>query len=805
MKILLDWLQDFVEVPKDLIPEEFGALITKHTAEVEEVESLEARYDKIVIGQIERVWKHPDANRLNLTLVNVGEAEPVQIVCGGQNLVEGMLVAVARPGAIVDFHGEGPFEIKHSQIRGQESQGMICAGEEIWMEPDNAPGAKEDVKIKDLSHLKAAPGTPVTEALGIKGLRLDIDNKSLTHRPDLWGHYGFAREASAIWGGPLRLLDEFLYDGAWGDTPLRIKIERDDICPRFSACIVSGVRVEASPQWMQSRLAQAGMNPINNIVDITNYVMLELGQPMHAYDRQQLGGDEMTVSAGRSDVKLVTLDGAEHELHEEDPVIYSASGEALTIAGIKGGLKSGIQEGTTEIVLEAANWDAVMIRKASARHQLRTDASQRFEKRLDPGMTETALRRALKLILELCPGARVVSPLVTEGSWKAPELKIEVNPDTVRSKIGLQIPTETMLHILTALDFGVRPKGELLEVEVPLHRATSDVDIEEDIVEEIARIHGYDKIPAELPELPAQLPVPNDERFYKHRSRELLAFMLGYTEVLNYSFYGVDRMRAAGLEESEHVKVLNYLSEDQTHMRVSLVPNMLALIEKNQKEFSEIRSFEFGRTYKEVGNYMPLEEKNLLFALAKNEDPFYEAKGNVEDYLASLGLSGAKFTPETTPPPYAHPKKCVRLSVRGQDVGHVFTVHPGVVQAFGIERPVAMVELNFSALMRRGLDKARFSEPPKFPGMSFDVSVLVDERSEAGTLQEALLRSDKLIERVELFDIYQGKGIPEGKKSLSYQLALRHPERTLTDEELKTVQAKAWETLKAAGAQVRGI
>lgn len=804
MKILLDWLQDFVKLPSDISPEEIGDLITKHTAEVEEVEHIAKKYDKIVIGKIEKLWKHPDAERLNLTMVDIGESAPVQIVCGGQNLTEGMLVAAALPGSKVDVHGEGIFEIKEAKIRGEVSNGMICAGEEIWMEADNEVGSKEDVKIKDLSHLNVKPGTPLSDALGMKGVIIDIDNKSLTHRPDLWGHYGFARECSAIWGNPLSLLDEFLYEGPEGsDTEVKIRIERDDICPRFSACVVAGIKIAPSPQWMQSRLELAGMYPINNIVDITNYVMLELGQPMHAYDRQQVGSDELIVSAGKPGVKLVTLDENEQELHDEDPVIYNAAGEPLILAGIKGGIKSGIHEATNEIILEAANWDAVLIRKSSVRHQLRTDASQRFEKRLDPGMTETALRRALKLIMEICPGAKLVSPLSTEGKWTAPDLKISVRPNSVRSKIGINIPTEKMVHILASLDFGVEGDDTGLTISVPHHRATSDVDIEEDIVEEIARIYGYDKIPAELPELPAKLPEPNDERQYKHQTRNLLANHLGFTEVLTYSFYGVDRIENCELKEEDHIHVLNYLSEDQTHMRTSLTPNILAVIEKNQKEFPEINIFEIGRTYKEVGDYMPQEEKGLIMAVAQKEDPFFEAKGALEDYLEAFGLSGAKFQASKTPPVYAHPKKCIDVMVKGQHVGHVFTVHPGVLNAFEIDHNVAIVELKFSKLVERGLDKLSFTEPPKFPGMSFDVSVLVDERCQAGKLKQAIQSAGKLIETVDLFDIYQGKGISEGKKSLSYKIDLRHKDRTLTDEEFKQTQTSVIEALTKAGAELR--
>ncbi|MFT7184537.1 MAG: phenylalanyl-tRNA synthetase beta chain, partial [Oceanicoccus sp.] len=688
--------------------------------------------------------------------------------------------------------------------RGEDSFGMICAGEEIGLAEMQAHQSDDSHAILDLNHIEAAAGSPLAKALGIKGLIVDIDNKSLTHRPDLWGHYGFARECSAIWGNPLTLLDEFLYEGPEGsDSDIKVKIERDDVCPRFSACLVTGIKIEPSPQWMQSRLEFAGMNPINNIVDITNYVMLELGQPMHAYDRQQVGSDELIVGVGKTGVNLVTLDEAEQELHEEDPVIYNAAGEPLILAGIKGGIKSGIQESTSEIILEAANWDAVMIRKSSVRHQLRTDASQRFEKRLDPGMTEVALRRALKLIMKICPEAKLVSPISTVGTWTEPNLEIKVRPDSVRSKIGVNISTDEMIHILTSLDFGVTGDDKGLTVRVPNHRATSDVDIEEDIVEEIARIHGYDKIPAILAELPAGLPTPNDERHYKHQTRNILANYLGFTEMLTYSFYGADRMENCELNEDEHIKVINYLSEDQTHMRTTLTPNILAVIEKNQKEFSDMRIFEIGRTYKEVGDYMPLEEKGLIFAIAIKDEAFYEAKGALEDYLESFRLKGAKFQASKTPPSYAHPKKCLDIMVKGQNVGNLFTVHPGVLAAYEINMNVAIVEIKFSKLVERGLDKLSFTDPPKFPGMSFDVSILANEQMEVGKLKTAIQKASKLIESVELFDIYRGKGIAEDKKSLSYKIDLRHKDRTLTDEEFKVAQSAVHDALAESGAELR--
>jgi phenylalanyl-tRNA synthetase beta chain len=772
-------------------PEELSDLITKHTAEVEEVIPSDRHLHNVVSGKLIAFEDIEGSEKLSKATVDVGYKE-IQLIFGKVHEVKvGEILPIALAGAKLPG---GVITVK--EMMGVRTEGMIAADDEMGLENT----------IEGLTRFPADTpiGKEVADLLDLRGFEVDIDNKSLTHRPDLWGHYGFARELSAILGKPLSLLDELIYDGKFGDeTEVKVTIERDDICPHFTACAISGITIEESPQWMKARLQKAGMNPINNIVDITNYVMLELGQPMHAYDREQVGSDEFVVAGGKKDVKLVTLDQSEHELHEEDPVIYNADGEPLILAGIKGGMKSGIHNETTEILLEAANWDPVLIRKASVRHQLRTDASQRFEKSLDPGLCETALRRAIKLILEICPTAKLISPISINGAWTAPNIKINVRPDSVRSKVGINIPTDEMVHILTALDFGVEGDDKGLKVRVPLHRATSDVDIEEDIVEEIARIHGYDRIPAELPELPAALPVPNDERRYKHKTRALLANHLGFTEVLTYSFYGADLMAHCGLKEEDHIHVLNYLSEDQTHMRTTLTPNILAVVEKNQKEFSEINIFEIGRTYKEIGEYMPQEEKGLIFAIAMKTDPFFEAKGALEDYLEAFGLSGAKFQASKNPAPFAHPKKCVDVMVKGQMVGNVFTVHPGVLNSYEIDLNVAVVELKFSKLVERGLDKLGFSEPPKFPGMSFDLSILVDEKAEAGKLSNSINKVDKLIESVDLFDIYQGKGIPEGKKSLSYKIDLRHTERTLTDTEFKTIQAAVIEVLAKAGAELR--
>lgn len=806
MNISLNWIRDFVDLPK-LSGADIAWKVTVHTAEVEGVIDEAKSYEKMVIGEVLSINKHPGADRLNLVETDIGNKK-VQIVCGGQNLYKGMLVAVAMPGSWVKWHGEGePVELTEAKIRGESSFGMICAGEEIGLEPDNSADSKE-VRIHDLTHTKAKPGTDLAKVLGRSDTLLEVDNKSLTHRPDLWSHYGFAREMAAIFGKPLKKLDPLLkIKPVAGKEKLSIKIEDNTMCPRFSAAILTGIKIEESPQWLKARLQAAGMNPHNNVVDVTNYVMLELGQPMHAYDRTVVGDDGFIVRTAKKGEKLITLDETEQKLHEEDPLVCNKDDEPLGLAGIKGGLKSGISESTTEIILESAAFDPIIVRKSSVRHALRTDASQRFEKSLDPAMTEVAIKRAINLLQELCPSAKLVSEITTVGTWKPKKIEITANPETINSKIGKKIATKEMVIILKALEFDVKTVGKNLKITVPSHRATRDVNIEEDIVEEVARIHGYDQIDPVLPALPMSLPTENPERMYKHLTRSLFALGLGFSEVVNYSFYSKDRFEKCGLSEEGHIKILNYLSEDQTHMRRTLIPNMLANIAANERAFEKIQIFELGHTYEEEPNaYMPREEKHLAAMVAQDGEPFYAIKGALETYLKNFGVNSYQLIESKYPAPCAHPKKCVDIVVRGKTIGQLFTLHPGTLKGYDITSNVSAFELRFSPLVQNGRAEKRFTPLAKFPSMTFDVSVLVDKKSKVAELEKVVRSADseRIIESVNLFDIYEGKNIPDDKKSLSFSIEIRHPERTLTEKEFQTLQEATFLAIEKFGGTIRG-
>ncbi|MEK9132935.1 MAG: phenylalanine--tRNA ligase subunit beta, partial [Patescibacteria group bacterium] len=578
MKISLNWIREFVDIPAKYSTKELAELLTLRTCEVEGFEDEQIKFSNMVVGEVVKLRPHPNADKLRLADTDIG-GKAVQIVCGGQNLAEGMVVAVALPGAVVNLHGAGEvMELKETKIRGEHSFGMICAGEEIGLPPSPPEGITDlGAYFNHLGLKQAKPGTPLASALGLNDVILEIDNKSITHRPDLWGHYGMAREFAAFLGKKLKTFAPKIPAAKIKDKAKIVAPK--EIASRFVSVIVIGIKIEDSPRWMQNRLLAAGMRPVNNIVDITNYVMLELGQPMHAFDRKFVGTDTLAVRTAKTGEKIKTLDHKDRMLSTQDALVTNGK-YALGIAGVMGGINSEINIGTCEIILEAATWNHVALRKTSQRHGLRTDAAQRFEKSLDPELCMIATARALELISQVCKGATAGS--ITDVYNKKPE-KITVTLDTevVKRKIGAQVSEKEMAAHLKSLGFGVTGGKGKLKVAVPSFRATKDVNIEDDLIEEIARMYGYEKIVPTLPTLPTKVPMENRERALKHKARQILSLSLGLNEVMHYSFYGTSEIKKCMLPEAPHVLIENPLTKDQTHMRISLLPNMLKSVAAN--------------------------------------------------------------------------------------------------------------------------------------------------------------------------------------------------------------------------------
>lgn len=844
MKISLNWLRDFVEIPANTDHKKLAHLFTLRTAEVEGVHDESEEFAHMVVGQILEIHPHPNADKLKITKTSVGTAsrEPLQIICGANNIYEGQYVAVALPGSKVRWHGEGePVTLEPAKIRGIESFGMICAGNEIGLE-ENSEG------IYDLSSIKPKAGTPLAKALHKDDVILTVDNKSLTHRPDLWGHYGIAREIAAITGQKLKpFKTKAKYPGK--GEKIKVEIKEPKLCPRYIGLLIENLKLEESPLWLKKRLQSIGYRPINNIVDITNYVMAELGQPMHAFDAAKISKG-IIVRRARPEEEITTLDGTTRKLDRETLVIADHE-KAVALAGIMGGLNSEISASTSRVIIESANFNPASVRKTSARLGLRTEAVQRFEKSLDPVMAETAMDRLVELLQQICPQVVIKGPKADVKNFSAAKINVTVDPDRISAKIGQPIAPSQMVKYLKAIGFEATLSGSSsakkptakksktvmtaksapksspkIKITVPSYRATKDISIEDDILEEVARFYGYENIPELLPSLPTKLPVENNERFLKHLVRKIMSWGLGFNEIYNYSFYSIDDIKKALLPEEPHLQIENYLSKDQTHLRLSLLPNLLKATAQNFKYKNSFKLYEIGRTYENLQEYFPIEEKKICALIAKeksesgaasaswNSDLFYEAKGALEKLLSELKISTLTFQKATTFCPYAHPGKHAEYVLKGMEEGQedqviarVFELHPVVAKNFGLESAeIACFEINFTRLVPLKRYEPHYKPVPRFPGIEIDISVLFDSKTEVSTIQKLISSGNhQLIKEVKLFDIYTGQGIPEGKTAFAFKVLLQADDRTLTDAEMKEVQQKIFGALSHNGGTVRGL
>lgn len=789
MYVSLNWLREFVEIPSKYSPQDIADLLTLHTAEVEEVMDQGKGLEGVVVGEILEIKKHPNADKLSVAKVDIGKGKTIQLIFGQMaEMKVGYKTAVAVAPTILPTGAE----IKATKIRDVLTEGMLCLDQELGLKKEGVSVQYFDKSVKN--------GTPFAKALDLDDIMIEIDNKSLTHRPDLWGHYGIARELAALLGTKLKPLNP--PKPKEGNKDLSIEIKNKDLCPRFVGAKITGVKIEESPEWLQKKLRAAGHATYNNIVDITNYIVSELGQPMHAYDSRFITRG-FVIRTAKKDEKFTTLDGTTHKLTDKNLLIADQE-KGVSLAGIMGGKNSEIQHDTTEIIFEAANFDAVSIRKTSVQLGLRTESVQRFEKSLDPTLPMQAMLRAIELTLEICPDAKLSSPIVDIDYSKPKTPTIKVDPEKVRSKIGVNIKDTEIKKILENLEFKVAKKGSSLEVKVPTFRATRDVEIEDDLIEEVARIYGYENIPSDFPSLPPKLPTENLERFLKHKTRDIISLGLGFTEVSNYSFYSEADISKSNLAADEHIKLANYLSEDQTHLRTSLLPNMLKSLSETLKNTDNPKTYEIGRTYKEEGKYMPLEEKNIL-GLATGEKAFFHAKGSAELFLEKFGAHNPKIVPPRQTEKYAHPQKCADILAKGQKIGSIYEVHPQVLKNYGIKQEVAAFEINFTKLVELGQREHKYLSLPKFPSLQFDVSVVFPEKITAEQAEQAITQANKnLIKGIELFDIYRGKGLEEDEKALAYHIMLQAEDRTLTDEEMTETQKAVFKNLEGLGGKIRG-
>ena len=819
MNISFNWLKQYVNLPDSVSAEEVAEKLKLATVEVEGVERLDALLQNVVVGKVVSAEKHPQADKLKLCQVNVGN-ENLQIVCGGSNVRAGMLVALAKVGAKVKWHGEGePVTLEPAKIRNVESFGMICGAAEIGLDSMFPPA--DDHEIVDLTDAVAEKtvGKPLAEVLNLNDAILEIDNKSLSNRPDLWGHYGLAREVAALFGKSLKEYKTKVIKAPKSDKILKVEVKDAKLCPRYMAVMLGHVKVGESPSWLKQSLTAAGLRPINNIVDITNYIMMDLGEPMHAFDAKRLtiDNEQLTKIVVRKAEKgeiLTLLDGNKIELSDEDLVIADSK-QPLAVAGVMGGEMSGINERTETIIFEAANFNAASIRRSSVRLGVRTDSSARFEKSLDPTWCESALRRAAELTLLTSPGAKVLSAVHDEKNYTIATGPIIVDKNNFEKKLGVAIPEKQIEKILEHLGFEITNKGDKWSIKIPTWRATKDVSIPEDLVEEVARIWGYDKITSVLPEMSIAAPKQNKLRDLEHRLRDILTRDFGYSECDNYAFVSREQKENLG-DGREYLELDNPLSKEKPLLRRSLLPNLTENVVKNIEYFDTIKIFEIGkiftpelpgaRTDLKGDELLPRQDAALTACVAakKNQNPVAEARRALERIAEELNLNLEVRTPEKFEH-WQHPGRTADVFADGESIGAIYELHPSTAKKSGLEIRLGVLELNLNSLLEKVLAApvAQYKKVAQFPEVTRDIAFVADDKFTHAKIISVLKEIDPLVVGVELFDLYQGVNLPAGKKSLAYHITLAHSELTLAADEIDEAMDKITAALKKLGAEIR--
>jgi phenylalanyl-tRNA synthetase beta chain len=787
MKLLLSWLREFVDV--DLPPAELKRRLLDATAEVESFEVIGGNWDRerIRVAEVVAVEPHPNADRLRLATVETGTGRQ-QVVCGAPNLAVGQKVAFATEGAaLIDGHTGKPSVLKLRPIRGVESAGMVLSERELGLSDQH-----EGILVLD----PALPvGQPLVDALG----DVVFDITTWANRADLLSVLGLAREVAALTGAVLREPDRTHSESDRDVISLvSVDIEAPDLCRRFTASVIEGVKVGPSPAWMQERLLRHGMRPINNIVDITNYVMLELGQPMHAFDYDRVQGHRIMARRARPGERLTTLDGVDRELDPEMLVISDAGGP-VAIAGVMGGRRTEVSETTTSVLLEVANFRPGSIRRTSALLKLRSEASLRFEKGIGPEMAVYAQHRALRLFEELT-GGRPARGIVDAYPGKEPQRTIVLSDDQVARVLGIRIPPGEVRRILAALGFLCHHlPPDRYSVQPPFWRP--DVEIAEDLIEELSRIYGYDRLPATMLRggLPAPEPRPVED--LRERVRDL-AVALGFQEVITYSLTERQALeRVVPPDDARRavpLAVLNPVAARYTYLRTSLRSNLLETYAANRHHQDvALRLFEIGVEFLPVEADLPHERPVLCAVLGGPRESrwgrpsgerldFYDAKGAVEAVLGALGV------PPTFAPAEEHgmlPGHTAVVESGRESIGVLGQVHPATAALFGIDEPVFLVELWFEDLVRVLPGRPDYSPPPRYPAARRDVALLVDAGVPAARIVELVRshRSGDVRVGATVFDDYRGAGLPEGKKSLALHLTYQ-AERTLTDDDVDRVE-----------------
>jgi phenylalanyl-tRNA synthetase beta chain len=833
MIVSLEWLKDYTDV--NVSPETFCDRMIMSGSNLETMELAGEDIKNVVVGRIEKIEKHPDADKLVICRLNIGEKAAkgkdettglLQIVTGAANVFEGAYVPVALHDSHIPgpLHGqpkqEGGVTITSGQLRGVASYGMLCSFGELGFEDKVVPiDQREGIWIlnidgKNNEELSGKLGMDIVDAMELRDAVIDFE--ITPNRPDCLSMIGMAREAAATFGTKLRY-PETVCQNETEQASDYISVEvRNDACKRYIARIIKDVKIEDSPWWLQRRLIHAGMRPINNIVDITNFVMLEYGQPMHAFDINTVAGRKIIVDVAKEGEKFTTLDGVERTL-DDRMLMINDSEKPIGIAGVMGGLDSEITENTETVILESANFYSNSVRTTSKRLTLRTEASGRYEKGIDPNLAEAAADRFCYLV-ELIGAGKVVGGKIDIYPVPEEAKPVHARVSRINKVLGIELTREQMVSYLESLEMKVEGEGDDMYVTAPTVR--QDIEIEEDIVEEVARLYGYD-------ELPVTIPKGNNEasqsysRDIRDAVRDALCAM-GLNEIQTYSFVSPKSIDNVRIDEDSweraFVQILNPLGEDTSVMRTILTPQMLEVMGRNySRNHPAMKAFEIGNTF--MANLidpkgLPYEAYNVSFGMYGDGADFFELKGIIVELLGKLGIKDLKFVAESEYGIY-HPGRCARIVAKHVaqlengpadeevELGIMGEVHPAVTEKYGIGTKAYTAELTVANIIDLANMTKVFKPLPKYPAMTRDIALLVDESTQVGQIEDVIMETDhEILRDVKLFDIYRGIPIPPGKKSLAFTLTYRHDDRTLTDDEVVKVHN---EVLKALETKLNAV
>lgn len=789
MKFPISWLNDYVDI-KDVSAKDFAHALTMSGSKVEGVENAGDEIKNVVVGKLLEVTKHQNSDHLNICQVDIGDGV-VQIVTGAQNIKTGDYVPVAKHNSYLP----GGVHITKGKLRGEPSNGMLCSYEELGLSKEDVPYAADDGIL--IFPEPIAPGTDIKDVFGLDEDVVEFEITS--NRPDCFSVIGLARETAVTFGRPYEIKTPVV-KGSGGNVNdiAKVTVKSDD-CLRYAARVIKNVKIAESPKWLKDRLHLSGIRSINNIVDITNYVLLEYGQPMHAFNLEDLEDGEIVVRKAEDNEKITTLDGEERQLDSSMLVICDKH-KPVCVAGVMGGENSEVRETSDAILFECATFDGPCVRLAAKKLGLRTEASSRYEKGLDVNNVIPALNRACELV-EMLGAGEVVDGTIDVVNCEYKPTKIELRPDKINAFLGTDISRDEMVKILTSLEFKI--DGDT--ITVPSFRP--DVLREADVAEEVARIYGYNNIKSTpLRGETTRVIKPANQVVEEIAHNCLVAH--GLYETLTFSFIGpklIEQINTNDEKLKKAVVIKNPLGEDTSIMRTTLIPSVMSTLALNHARRNDsAKIYELANVYIPVeGEKLPDEHKNITIGMYGGCD-FYDMKGIVEELLDALKIKDADYVPETENTTF-HPGRCANLVKDGKKIGVFGEVHPTVSKNFGMDTRVYICELDLNTLISFYSDSVKYKQLPKYPAVSRDIAMLIDDNINVSKIEKIIKKNaGNILEGYTLFDVYKGSQIPEGKKSVAYSVTFRADDRTLTDDEISAVFDKILAGLKEQlGAELR--